>query len=253
MKIAYFVPGPLSRGPLGPEELDRREAFLARHAASGSEVAVRETERGPASVESSVEEYLAVPGLLEAAPRLEEDGFDAIIIGCFGDPGLAPARELVSIPVVGPGQASGHLAAQLGQRFGILTVVREVVPAIRRQMRACGLDGFLADVRAVDVPVLELRERREEVVQAMETEARECLDRGADALVLGCMTMGFLDVARTLSERLAVPVVNPVLASLALAETLCALSLAQSRRAYPTPRKADATGPTGRPPRRQCQ
>ena len=49
MKIAYFIPGPLSRGPLGPEELVRREAFLNQHAADATVVEVRETRSGPAS------------------------------------------------------------------------------------------------------------------------------------------------------------------------------------------------------------
>ncbi|MDX1396818.1 MAG: aspartate/glutamate racemase family protein, partial [Gemmatimonadota bacterium] len=100
MRIAYFLPGPLSKGPLGPGELVRREAYLTEVAFPGTEVGVVETETGPASVESSVEEYLSVPGTLQAAPRLAADGFDAMIIGCFGDPGLAPARELVDIPVI---------------------------------------------------------------------------------------------------------------------------------------------------------
>ena len=241
MRIAYFVPGPLSRGPLGPEELVRREAYLNRHAFGGTVVEVRETDAGPASVESSAEEYLSVPGLLDAAPRLAAEGFDAIIVGCFGDPGLAPARELVSIPVIGPGQASGHVAAQLGLRFAILTVVDEVVPSIWRQMRVHGLDSSIADIRAVDVPVLELRERAEEVLASLESEARASMARGADAFVLGCMTMGFLDVARTLQGRLGVPVVNPVLAALKSAETQVALGVTHSRGAYPAPRKPPVT------------
>jgi len=242
MKIAYFLPGPLSRGPLGPEELVRREAFLNQHAASDCVVEVRETKSGPASVESSVEEYLSIPGLIEAAPRLEAEGFDAMIVGCFGDPGLSAARELVDIPVVGPGQAAGHIAAQLGLRFAVLTVVDEVVPAMWRQMRVHGLEPFIADVRAVDVPVLELRDRTEEVLATLEGEANRSMAAGADAFVLGCMTMGFLDIARALQERIGIPVINPVLASLKTAETMLALGVSSSRSAYPSPRKAhDAT------------
>lgn len=237
MRIVYFLPGPLSRGPLGPQELVRREAFLTEAAFPGTEVVVRETENGPASVESSVEEYLSVPGILEATPRLEAEGFDAMIIGCFGDPGLAPARELVDMPVIGPGQASALAAAQLGQRFAIITVVEEVVPAIRRQMRGYGLEGLVADIRAVDVPVLELRERIDEVLDALELEAHAALRAGADTLILGCMTMGFLDVARPLTERLGVPVVNPALPALKAAESFAATGLRPSARAYPPPRK----------------
>ncbi len=237
MRIVYFLPGPLSRGPLGPAELGRREEYLAKHAFPGTEVRVRETESGPASVESSVEEQLAVPGILEAAPALAEEGFDALIIGCYGDPGLAAARELVEIPVIGPGQASVHLAAQLGQRLAVLTVVEEVVPSLWRQLRGYGLEGLVVEVRAVDVPVLELRDRRDEVLASLEAEARRALQAGADTLVLGCMTMGFLDVAPELARRVGVPVVNPVLAALKAAESAVALGVASSPRAYPRPRK----------------
>lgn len=238
MRVVYFVPGPLSRGPLGEGEVERRQEYLRERAAPGSDVEVREAEEGPESIESTAEEHLAVPGLLRAAPRLEEEGFDAVVVGCFGDPGLAAARELVTVPVVGPAQASCHLAAQLGDRFGILTVVPEVVPGLRRQVRAYGLEGLLGDLRAVDVPVLELRSRRAEVLERLVEEGEGALEAGADALVLGCMTMGFLDVAEELSRRLGVPVVNPARAALASAETLVRQGLVPSRRAYPEPRKA---------------
>ncbi|WP_420448375.1 hypothetical protein [Candidatus Palauibacter sp.] len=61
--------------------------------------------------------------------------------------------------------------------------------------------------------------------------------------MLGCMTMGFLDVARTLSERLGVPVINPVFAALKAAESFAATGVRPSARAYPPPRKAIATAP----------
>lgn len=243
MHVAYFIPGPLSRGPLGYGELERRRAYLERHAAPGTTVAVQDSEEGPASIESSAEEALCVPSLLAAAPRLESRGTNAIIVGCFGDPGLSAVREVTRIPVVGPGQASGHLAAQLGDRFAVLTVVDEVVPSIHRQMRAHGLAGFVSEVRAVDVPVLELRNRREQVLDTLEDEGGAAMAKGADAIVLGCMTMGFLDVARDLQARLGVPVINPVVAALKAAEGMLAAGLAPSPQAYPAPRKQlDALG-----------
>ena len=237
MHITYFIPGPLSQGPMGPGELERRRLHMERIAAPGTTVSVRESRGGPASIESAAEEYLSVPGLLEAVPVLQAGGTDAIIVGCFGDPGLSAARELARVPVVGPGQASAHLAAQLGGRFAVLTVVEQVVPAIRRQMRGHGVEGFLTEVVAVDVPVLELRSRRREVVAALGAAGRGAVGGGADVLVLGCMTMGFLDAARELQQELGVPVVNPVVAALKLAETMVAAGVAPSARAYPAPRK----------------
>ena len=237
MHVTYFIPGPLSRGPLGFGELERRRAYLERHAAPGTTVAVEDSEEGPASIESSAEEALCVPSLLASAPRLESRGTNAIIVGCFGDPGLCAVREVTSIPVVGPGQASGHLAAQLGDRFAVLTVVDEVVPSVHRQFRGHGLERFVSEVRAVDVPVLELRSRRNEVLDTLDGEGHAAVANGADSIVLGCMTMGFLDVARDLQARLGVPVVNPVVAALKAAEGMVAAGLAPSVRAYPPPRK----------------
>ena len=237
MHVTYFIPGPLSRGPLGHRELERRRAYLERHAAPGTTVAVEDSDEGPASIESSAEEALSVPSLLAAAPQLESNGTNAIIVGCFGDPGLCAVREITRIPVVGPGQASGHLAAQLGDRFAVLTVVDEVVPSVYRQMRGHGLEGFVSEVRAVEVPVLELHRRREQVLLTLEGEGHAAISNGADTIVLGCMTMGFLDLTHDLQGRLGVPVVNPVVAALKAAEGMVAAGLAPSAQAYPAPRK----------------
>lgn len=236
MRIAYYIPGALSSGALGAAELDRRTEYLRAYAGPGYEVTVLDADEGPESIESAAEEEVAVGAILGAVPELMER-FDAMIIGCYGDPGLAAIREVASIPVVGPGQASLHLALQVGERFGILAVVDQVVPANRRQVRSYGLEPFLVDVRSVGVPVLELRSRGAGTFDAMVELGRELVRDGADTIVLGCMSMGFLDVAGELQEEFGVPVINPVLASLKAAETMLSLGIAPSRRCYPRPRK----------------
>ena len=140
-------------------------------------------------------------------------------------------------PAIGPAQSSIHTAAQLGERFGILTVVEGVVPSLRRLVRSYGMETLMASLRAIEVPVLELRARREEVLGLLAEEGAAAIGEGAYALVLGCMTMGFLDVAGDLQEELGVPVVNPVIAALRSAEAMVSSALAPSRRAFPTPRK----------------
>jgi len=226
-RICYFVPGALSAHPGGAAEVQRRHDYLQSHAGSGVTVQIRDNPDGPASIESPAEEQAAAAGLLEVLPGVAA-GFDAVIIGCFGDPGLRAARDRLEVPVIGPAQASIHVAAQMGDRFGLLTVVDSVIPVLHELVGEYGLSNSLAAVRAVDVPVLRLRERRDEVLGRMVTEGRKCLDDGADALVLGCMTMGFLDVAETLQAELGAPVVNPVLAALHTAEMFLGLLRAKS-------------------------
>src|SRR5688500_18284216 len=108
---------------VGPTD---RQTALQEFVSPGVTVEARRTNGGPASIESMWEEYLLVPPLMELAVELEREGFDAIVPGCFGDPGIDGVRELVSIPVVGPGATAMLVAANLGHRYGIVTVLESV-------------------------------------------------------------------------------------------------------------------------------
>jgi allantoin racemase len=235
-RILYLVPGPLSRSR-GVQELERRRSLLQEWAFAGMEIGIAENLEGPGSIESAYEEYVSIPGSLELAAAAETDGSDAIILGCFGDPGLDGFREILSIPVVGPCEASMHLAAQLGESFGIVTVLDSVVGPLRRLARVAGLEPRLATVVACDVPVLELGDDSYGPVRAT---CEEAVAAGADTLILGCMSMAFLGVAERLSAELGLPVVNPARTALKTAEALVSSGLAHSKQAYPVPPKVVA-------------
>ena len=100
-------------------EVERRLDMLRRWVSAGVDVDVGLPESGPGSVESRTDAALTVPALLRSVVAAERDGFDAIIVSCYSDPGMEAARELVSIPVLGSGQVSMHVAAQLGGRFSL--------------------------------------------------------------------------------------------------------------------------------------
>src|SRR5687767_6737863 len=50
------------------------------------------------------------------------EGVDGAMVACSGDPGITEARTLVDIPVVGPWEATLHLASSYAYRFGVVTV-----------------------------------------------------------------------------------------------------------------------------------
>lgn len=54
------------------------------------------------------------------AVRAESEGYDAVVLYCFSDPAVDACREVVSIPVVGGGQASCLLAPLVGRQAGLL-------------------------------------------------------------------------------------------------------------------------------------
>ena len=243
MRVIYVIPGPMSRTHLGSEEVERRGACLAGWAAAGTEVAIKDVSTGPASIESAYEEYLSVPATAEAMLTAEADGYDGAILGCFGDPGIDAMRELTTLMVVvAPGAAACHLAAMVGERFGIITVTKSIVNPLKHLVTAIGLRDKLAGIDVVETPVLELASNHAQTLERMVSAGRRLIvEKEADSLVLGCMTMAFLDVTAELEERLGVPVVNPAKAALKVAEALIGTGLRHSKLAYPVPPKL-ATG-----------
>ncbi|OZM77979.1 aspartate/glutamate racemase family protein [Pseudonocardia sp. MH-G8] len=245
-RIAYLVPGPMHLTELGAAELERREAKLAGWAFPGTGVRVHAVDQGPASIESMYEEYLAIPHTGLLLNRVAEQGYDAAIIGCFGDPGLDGLREISDMLVVGPAGASVALATTLGHRFSFVTVTASICPALRRLAWEAGAADALASVRHIDTPVLEVNADHDAAVGRMREQGRLAVEQdGADVIVLGCMSMGFLDVAEQLTTELGVPVINPARAALKAAEATVAQGLTHSRHAYRTPPKMEAGAKLG--------
>ncbi|MDQ7027081.1 MAG: aspartate/glutamate racemase family protein [Anaerolineae bacterium] len=247
MKLIYLVSGPTGRTPQGRAEMARRREFLNRHASQGVEVDITDIPSGPASIESLYEEYLSIPETAKRAHELEQDGWDGILLGCYGDPGLDALRELVSIPVIGAGEATSLMAASLGHRFSIITVTDSVVYMLEKMVRNVGVGEKLASVRTVDISVMDLHKDREQAIEITVEEGRKAIkeDR-ADSLIVGCMSMGFLEIAEAAQAELGVPFLNPARVQLKFMEAMIGSGLSHSKRAYMTPPKmanGDAKSP----------
>ncbi len=219
-------------------EEDTRRTYTGA-ASSGTVVSVVTLDWGTASIESYRDHALVVPDILTKAVAAERAGVDAVIIDCMGDPGLYAARELVRIPVVGPAEASMHLAAMLGHCFSVLTVLDSRIPMMEEQVNRYGLLARLASVRAFNIPVLDLAEDMEATLQAViDVAERAVRHDGAHVIIPGCT--GLAGLAPRIQAGLAgrgceVPVLDPPSVAMKLAETLVALGLSHSRRAFPTP------------------
>lgn len=218
------------------------------YAAEGTQISVESLEQGPASIECELDEAICLSNFLRKAKQAEVEGHDAIICNCFGDPGVKAARELLSVPVVGPGETSMHVAATLGQRFSVITILPNVVPHIQNLAAQCGLENRLASIRYVNISVLGLVERKRLTSALYEEMLKAMKEDDAQVLVLGCTDM--LGVAKEMENRLRnqgyeVPVVAPLVTALKYAELLVSLGLRQSRLTYmspPTKTRTDTIG-----------
>jgi allantoin racemase len=198
---------------------------------------------GPASIECDYEHMLAQPGTIAKVIEAEREGADAVVIDCMGDPGLFGARECVSIPVLGPMQTAMGVAAMMGHKFSVVTVLDRILPMIETQAAVYGMTGKLASARAVNIPVLELEKDLAATKRALIAEARKAvIEDGADYIIFGCTGMlGCADAVHEglLKDGLNVPVIDPVPTAVNVAAALVRSRLAHSKQAYrQPPRKA---------------
>jgi allantoin racemase len=141
-RILYLVPGV----GLPPEELERRRQILNSFTSTGFIVDVEAVKEGPASIESYCDEYVCIPDTLRHAINAEKRGYDAIIIGCFGDPGIEAVREALRIPVIGPGETSFHIAAMLGYQFSVISILKNIVNPLKVLAKKLGLRNNLCQL-----------------------------------------------------------------------------------------------------------
>lgn len=213
-----------------------------------TQVSVVSLEWGTPSIESYRDEALVVPNILTKIIQAQKEGADAVIIDCMSDPGLYPARELVSIPVIGPAEACMHLAAILGHRFSFLGVSDQDIAEKQNMADRYGLAGRLASVRPFNIPVLALEDDPEytlrTIIQVSEQAVRE---DDAHVIIPGCTGLAGLapHVQAALAEKgCEVPVLDPPVVAVKLAESLVDMGQSHSRRTYACPPAKTITWPT---------
>ncbi|KZX22041.1 aspartate/glutamate racemase family protein [Rathayibacter tanaceti] len=215
----------------------------ARSVASlGTEIDAVTPPMGPASIESHYDEALAVPGVLHEITRAEAAGSDGAVIACFGDPGVDAAREIASGPVVGIAEAAMHMATLVGRGFTVVTTLSRTSGRAWDIARRAGFGEACRQVRACDIPVLELDNPHSDARRVILAECVEALAAdGSDSIVLGCA--GMADLCRDLSRELGVPVIDGVASAVRLVEGLVAMGVTTSRRdEYAVPRAKSVTG-----------
>jgi len=178
---------------------------------------------GVPSVESHAEEAVAAVGVIEQV-RAHQAETDAFVIACFGDTGVAAARELATCPVVGMTEAALQTACLVAHRFAVITLPARTIAHSDRVVRALGLE-HRCTVTAVDVAVAELVDGSTHLLDAFAQAARTA--DHAEAVVLGCA--GLADLVDPLSERLGMPVIDGVAAGVGIAAGLLAMGLNTSR------------------------
>ncbi|NMM06175.1 aspartate/glutamate racemase family protein [Polaromonas sp.] len=224
---------------------DLIEAEAKRAAAPGTHISVMTAPFGVAYIETRFESLI---GAYAAATLAAEHcgKHDAIVIAAFGDPGIDGLREMLDIPVVGLTEAALMSACLLGKRFSIIAISRRISAWYRECVQANGLLDRLASIRCLDQPLHDIGRVQEDHAERLQALCLSAVDDdGADVIIIAGAPLAGL--ARSIKERIPVPVVDGVSSAVCHAQTLVSLAPSPARRGSfaPPPLKPNLGLPEG--------
>ncbi len=202
---------------INPNTSDSVTALLQRHvqAAAGDQVRVMAITARFGAPYIADEASFAVAGhaTLDAWAAHLNSGApapDAVLIGCFGDPGLMALRESCPVPVTGLAEAALAEAAQQG-RFAIVTGGERWGPMLQRLAQALGYATALAGIHTVAPTGAQLAADPAAARQLLAQACRDAVQR-FDVRVVILGGAGLAGMAAAVQADVPVPVIDSVVA-----------------------------------------
>lgn len=160
---------------------------------------------------------------------------DAVLLACFGDPGLFALRELAHCRVLGLAEASCHAACEMGPRFSIITGGERWRAMLEEFVAQIGLPDRLASIRAVAPTGGEIAANPQGAYQVLAQACRDAARKdGADTVILG--GAGLVGIAAHIRGHVPVPVLCSV-------ETGLRKAFALMREPFDKPGEGDFAAP----------
>lgn len=158
------------------------------------------------------------------ALKAQAQGFDAYAMCTMPNPMIREIRTLVDIPVTGYGESAAHVACLLGQRFGVMTFIQQLVPLYKERIHQYGLDARCAGVAHTGFgfrDVLAGYADPQPLIERFKTAARAMIrDTGADVIIGGSMPLSVLLATNGVTRVDDVPVVDGLAATIKMAEMM---------------------------------
>ena len=172
--------------------------------------------------------HLVYVQVVENAIRAEREGYDAVAISSFPDPGLEAARSMVDIPVVSSCETALLVSSAVGRAFGLLTLDEIFASKLREMVRRYGFQDRVKVVAAMDPPINEHQLDQAfagspEFVKEFSCQAARLIKAGVDIII---PAEGVLNIALVRNEVHAIdgtPILDSYGSLLAFAEMLVQL------------------------------
>src|SRR6185295_16824470 len=155
-----------------------------------------------------------IPHLVALVAQKEKQ-YAAFVIACYSDPGLYSVREATKKPVLGISECAILTALTLGQKFGVIAILKQSIPRHLRYVGAMGVAERLAAELPVGLPVVELSDEKKTFGRMVDAGKALRDAHGANVVIMGCA--GMARYRKPLQDELGVPVVEPTQAAVTMA------------------------------------
>ncbi len=123
-------------------------------------------------------------GLLREAAALP-GAFDAVVLACFGDPGLEALREHAGMPVIGLAHAAMRQAERLGAPYAIVTAGAAWDGLLSRRLRDWNASPLFTGVQVIEGTGLGVLHDPDGSVPRVARAMARARDAGAHHIILG--------------------------------------------------------------------
>ena len=131
-------------------------------------------------------------GVLNKIIQAADQGYDAVAIGCFLDPAMQEARELVPIPVLGLGEASMLMACMYGHKFSGVAFHSKQAQYYDRKAFEYGLSSRHVPFGNMGIDFNQGEDaftRPERMTGTFLSESRRLAAQGAEVILAACATV----------------------------------------------------------------
>src|SRR5918999_6246498 len=205
IRIAFVI------GGYPPEEYKRRCDVARSYSTAEIEVGIIDTNASPYFYGiTPAEIQLVAPAYIESFRQAEKEGYNAVVPLGMLDLGVDGGKSAVDIPVVGPLEASFHVASLVGDRFGLIVYHPRTIPFTRAMARRYGMESKIAGIRSVGFALPDIAANRDQMVQNFVAHARALIQEdGAEVIIPMGITQCPVHIKPDwLQEQLGVPVVE---------------------------------------------
>ncbi len=192
-------------------------------------------------IEYKYVEYLNKREIIENMIKAEKRDYDAIVLGCFLDPGLQEARGVVDIPIASLGESSLLFACILGKKYSIITYNEKLVDLYKRNIISYGLQSRVSEIGVMEGGLDIFEEafnNPTSIIESFIEASKKMVDRGAEVIIPGCGLLNLLLVKNNIYtiEEKGVPILDCVGLTLLMAKDMVTLKKVSgvtiSRRSY---------------------